>query len=232
MSVISRNEILGKAVLTVGGTFIGRGREILLDTRTLPPRVAAVLMEGDLDHPGRAVAWDHVRSVGRDAVMVDEVPQTAAQAVPDPAMVALTCDECRLIGKNVVRDDGQVIGRVDDVSFETQSGRLASLHMSSGALSDFFHRLGGSWGGAGASGEPDPQHRRRRRGGGRHGTGRRPDGPDRPDHPHRAPPGVRAAIVPLPTRPPAEDDPCSDRVRMRFKPSAMPAASVPASCRA
>jgi sporulation protein YlmC with PRC-barrel domain len=124
----------GRAVVSLHqAKKLGEVQDVLLDVQK--HRIAALSLRGGLFHGGPVIAWSDVRTVGLDAVMVDD-----ADAVHRPARTAQD-DEiavASLHGMKVVTDAGELVGTIKEVEVDPESGGVAHYVVES-ADATVFH---------------------------------------------------------------------------------------------
>ena len=133
--VLRLSELLGRRVTTSAGTELGRLHDLVvgLGTGATHPAVRSMVTHDGEDH---RFAWD-VRSVGRDAIIVDDLIATRSDA--------LTADELLLrrdvLDVQVVDIAGHRVARVGDVllSDDTSRPEVAAIEIGVGSVLD---RLG------------------------------------------------------------------------------------------
>jgi hypothetical protein len=85
------------------------------------------------------IDWAQVTGFGADAVMV--VGDDAARAPAGERELAATRGELDLLGRRVLSDRGDELGRVDDVTFDPATGLLTAITVN-GAARDPAELLG------------------------------------------------------------------------------------------
>lgn len=110
----------GRAVVSLHqAKKLGEIQDVILDVQK--HQIAALSLRGGLFHGGPIVAWSDVRTVGVDAVMVDD-----ADSVHRPAR-AVQADEiavASLHGMKVVTDAGELVGTIKEVDVDSSSGSV------------------------------------------------------------------------------------------------------------
>lgn len=142
MPIISRNDILFKNVLSVDGNFVGKVRDLALDTRAVPPACSALVLEGTAEAPKRIVPWGRIRTIGRDAVMIEGLSSAIeAGSTTDQTRAP----EMRLIDKPVVREDGQSVGRIGGFRFDSETGALVAIEVAGNGFAGWLAQLNFGW---------------------------------------------------------------------------------------
>ena len=94
-------QLRGRAVVSVQqAEKIGTVHDVLVDTSA--HRLAGLVLQGGLFRGGPSIAWADVRTIGQDAVMVDD-RRAAANATVDGAVKLAD-----LRGRKVVTDSGEL----------------------------------------------------------------------------------------------------------------------------
>jgi len=100
---------------------LGTVDDVLLDLQR--HRLGGVTLQGGLFRGGPTVEWSAIRSVGQDAVMVDDSGAVAAPLdAKHSALVRLTA----LRGTKVVTDMGDLAGTIAEVEVDPASGAVAA----------------------------------------------------------------------------------------------------------
>lgn len=122
----SRAEVRGLPVVdTDSGRVLGRVKELVVN-----PRRGVVT--GLLLSAGRRdlfLPFDQIRVLGQAAVTV------GAEVRLEPTRDGAQCEGP--IGKRVVTPDGKLLGLVDDILFDAESGCLWGYELTAGVLADF-----------------------------------------------------------------------------------------------
>lgn len=110
-----------------GGVKVGEVADLTLDPTNT--QVSAVLLTG---HDGTSVVpYPAVRHIGPDAVTIDD-----SRIVQAPADKSGIADRriSTLNGLPVLNEQGTVIGTVDDLEFDEESGRVTALLIHQGGV--------------------------------------------------------------------------------------------------
>jgi sporulation protein YlmC with PRC-barrel domain len=114
-----------KVVASSTATTVGKVAELLVDPVTRSVVAARVKKS---EH-GEYLRWADLVAFGSDAVTV-----TDGSSLGDggPEVQALSGKTHRVLGKRVLTDGGDELGKVDDVEFDTETGTLTSLLVGTG----------------------------------------------------------------------------------------------------
>src|ERR1044071_5239011 len=115
------SELVGRPIVSVGGGVkIGEVSDLTLDATKI--QVSAVVLKG---HDGISVVpFPSVRHVGPDAVTIDDTRIVQAQAHDGGSSERRVST---LTGLSVLNEQGVVIGSVDDLEIDEESGRVTAL---------------------------------------------------------------------------------------------------------
>ena len=112
------DELRGLAIVSVTqAQKLGAIDDILIDTQQ--HQVAGFLLQGGLFHGGPAVAWSDVRTIGIDAVMVDDSSAAGANVAGQTRLAQLR-------GRKVVSNTGELVGTIVSIDFDPVSGAIVS----------------------------------------------------------------------------------------------------------
>ena len=127
--------IVGLPVISIAqGTRIGVVEDLVID---LDRRWVAALSLGGQHVAGavRVVPFDAIRGAGRDAVTVQD--DSAVVLLSDrPDLERLYASPVRLVGLQVVTEEGSRPGRIHDVLVDELSGEIVDYEVSGGTLRD------------------------------------------------------------------------------------------------
>jgi sporulation protein YlmC with PRC-barrel domain len=110
-----------KVISTTGATTVGKLQSFVVDPRGA--HVVALTLkktEGD----GDTLVWSSITSFGRDAVTVESA-DLITQAEGD--LIVLSDKQHRVLGKRVLSERGDELGKVKDVEFDPDNGAVRSL---------------------------------------------------------------------------------------------------------
>jgi sporulation protein YlmC with PRC-barrel domain len=117
--VARASELIGQPVVTLdGATTIGEVRDVLFDPER--SRVVGFTLRGRglLSSPLMGILpGDWVRSIGRDAIMIESEDSVVRDR---DGMQAAVGDQQEIIGKEVVTDAGKSLGTVSDIVLEVE----------------------------------------------------------------------------------------------------------------
>jgi uncharacterized protein YrrD len=125
-------DVIGLPVVSTTGKVLGTAADLLFDDER---QLRGVLLDGGgIFRPRKYVPRDRIRTIGRDAVMVDG----EAEPVDDRAeeWISLESGDRRLLGKKVLLSGGIDAGTVSDVYFLEEVGTLIGYELSSGWIDD------------------------------------------------------------------------------------------------
>ncbi|MFE4856611.1 PRC-barrel domain-containing protein [Streptomyces sp. NPDC056670] len=120
------SQTLGRSVINVeDAQQIGAVEELVIDPASA--QIVAIRLKGAKDAGGGTVAWQDVQAVGPDAVMV----HAARTARLSPVDAEVQKD---LVGKRVLTERGEEIGKLTDVAFDPVTGRVEGLQTARGLI--------------------------------------------------------------------------------------------------
>ena len=134
MATRTGRELMGLAVVTLnGGERLGRVDDVVFVPTT--GQVAGLLVDrGGMFSKPKFLPTAQIQSVGADAVTVAG-EEALAETAPDPAGLASKT----LDGRPVLNQSGTVIGKVADVTVDTDSYTVPALVISTGLLDNALH---------------------------------------------------------------------------------------------
>lgn len=123
-----------KVVSTATADTVGRVAGFTVD----PQSRAVVALELKKTASGRVLRWSDLLAFGADAVTVSGADKITE---PDEPITALTGKAHHLVGKRLLSSAGDVLGKVDDVEFDPETGMVTSL-LANGAGLDGRRLIG------------------------------------------------------------------------------------------
>lgn len=128
-------DLQGIAVVDVdGGRKLGQADELVISPDELRLIGVVVKSGGLLDKQEFAVAADDIRSIGPDAITLDDDRATSIESTSEAFRAAREGDR-RLMGNKVVTRDGTLVGLVDDFVLDEGTKQVVGLKVSDGVLS-------------------------------------------------------------------------------------------------
>lgn len=116
-----------KIVSTGSAETVGRVSELLVDPGH---RSVAGLVCSKTKH-GSVIPWGSLTAVGDDAITISDDDKIVE---PEGRLAELQGKAHRLLGKRVLSAGGDVLGEVDDVDFDPESGRVLTLLLDTGEV--------------------------------------------------------------------------------------------------
>jgi sporulation protein YlmC with PRC-barrel domain len=112
-------ELRGRAVVSVQqAEKLGAIADTLVDVTN--HQLAGVLLQGGMFRGGDTVPWTDIRTIGQDAVMVDDRSVTQHDVATDAVRFA------NLRGRKVVTDAGELVGTIDGADLNQETGNITS----------------------------------------------------------------------------------------------------------
>lgn len=132
---MNSQDVKGRPVISiVGGTKVGTINHVYLDLAAKRVVGFSIATEGHrfggATEPGPTVATSAVRSLGPDAMMVEDVAAAHAAWVAGDYREVLTADD--LDGRKVVTEGGTEVGQVASVEFDEGTFAITGLEVSPG----------------------------------------------------------------------------------------------------
>ncbi|QXM05972.1 PRC-barrel domain-containing protein [Crassaminicella indica] len=125
-------DIIGLPVISLDdGCKIFEVKDIIYCNKTF--KVTAFLIdEGGYFHEPRVVSFENIKNIGKNAVTIQN--DKSIKYVKNP-INKLNSRE-KLLGLEVITNDGKNIGTVQDIMMETENGRLLGLILTEGLFDD------------------------------------------------------------------------------------------------
>ncbi|HXT38143.1 MAG TPA: PRC-barrel domain-containing protein [Chloroflexota bacterium] len=133
MRMMQGEAFRGLAVVSVQqAQNLGTVEDLLLDLTK--HRVAALLLQGGLFRGGPMVRWSDIRSIGRDAVMVDDSSAAIPTAEQDQVMRLASLRDTQVVG-----DNGELAGTVAGVEIDPDTGKVTAYVVTAPEGGGLFH---------------------------------------------------------------------------------------------
>lgn len=122
------SEAFGRKVVNTGtAETVGQVAEFVID----PHSHSIVALTLKKTRNGDTVLWGALSAFGADAVTV---PGAEVLIDANDAVAALSGKDQRLVGKRVLSTAGEDLGAVTDVEFDSATGALTTLSLTTGAV--------------------------------------------------------------------------------------------------
>ncbi len=110
-----------KVISTAGAKTVGQLNEFVVDPRT--GHVVALKLKKAAGK-GNTLSWNHMKAFGQDAIIVE----SADMIRPAEGDLAALCDKRRrVLGKRILTEHGDEVGKVKDVEFDPDSGLVRAV---------------------------------------------------------------------------------------------------------
>jgi uncharacterized protein YrrD len=133
--MIKGKEMIGRNIIALSsGTQIDKVHDLVFDHDA--NQVLALLVdEGGWFRAAKVVPFEAVRSIGEDAVMIDDDSHVVS-ARDDSRIADLLETKIGLIGTKLLTTDGRDLGKIADVYFDESSGKVMGYEATGGLFSD------------------------------------------------------------------------------------------------
>ena len=134
-------EVIGLSIIHLEtGKKLGTVCDLLFDEQQ---KLRGIVMEeGSLFKRQKFIAADHVISIGKDAVVVDN-EQPFSSNPQNPNWMSVCSGEKKLKGRAILTSNGYEMGLVENVYFMEEMGTLIGYELSDGIINDI--RDGRKW---------------------------------------------------------------------------------------
>ena len=136
--MIKGKEILGRNIVAISnGQKVETVHDIVFDHQA--NQVLGLLVEeGGWFRAAKVVPFDRIRSFGEHAIMIAD-PADVTSARDDSRLAEVLDSKVNLIGMALLTTDGQKLGRISDVYFDEQTGRVEGYDATGGLFADLSH---------------------------------------------------------------------------------------------
>ena len=133
--MIKGKEMIGRSVMTIdGGVQLNKVQDLVFDHDA--NQVLALLVdEGGWFRSAKVVPFEMVKSIGDDAVMVQDESDVIS-ARDDSRIAELLDSKTGIIGTKLLTEEGRDLGKIADVYFEERSGKVVGYEATGGLFSD------------------------------------------------------------------------------------------------
>lgn len=128
-------ELIGKTIVALdGGQKLDSVRDLVFDPQA-GQLLALLIDEGGWFRAARVLPFTQIRSIGDDAVVVEShdaiVSASTLERVPE-----ILADDNTLIGTTLMTTDGKNLGKLADLYFDEQTGRVVGYDVTGGVFAD------------------------------------------------------------------------------------------------
>ncbi|MEW6662680.1 MAG: PRC-barrel domain-containing protein [Bacillota bacterium] len=116
------------------GNQVGKVKNLLLDA-TGKKVAGLVLDQKGLFKDSRVVPFDQIKSIGEHAITVDKSTR-AERPANLPHLAKLMKEQVHLIGTQVITEEGNILGTVEEFFFDGNTGKITLLVLGGGRLMD------------------------------------------------------------------------------------------------
>ncbi|AZI42631.1 photosystem reaction center subunit H [Deinococcus psychrotolerans] len=133
--MIKGKDLVGRSVVSLSsGHQIDKVHDLVFDHDA--NQVLALLVdEGGWFRAAKVVPFEAVRSIGEDAVMIDD-ENSVISARDDSRIADLLDTKVGLVGTRLLTSGGRELGKIADVYFEPTSGKVVGYEATGGLFSD------------------------------------------------------------------------------------------------
>ncbi|MFC4639621.1 PRC-barrel domain-containing protein [Deinococcus hohokamensis] len=133
--MIKGKEILGKNIVSIStGQRVDAVRDVVFDHQA--NQVLGLLVdEGGWFRAARVVPFERIRSFGEDAIMIGDASDLTTSR-EDGRLADMLENKISLMGMTLLTTDGQNLGKIADVYFDEQSGRVEGYEATGGLFAD------------------------------------------------------------------------------------------------
>jgi uncharacterized protein YrrD len=134
--LITTNHVIGLPIFTINeGKNIDKIEDVIYDPSS--QRILALIVNnGGLFSEGKVIAMEDIKSIGDDAVVIqtEQALKNTSELETDARHIAQ--DDTYLTKSNVVTESGKNLGKITDLLFDPQTGKVEELEVSQGELRD------------------------------------------------------------------------------------------------
>jgi len=129
------HSIIGLQVLSqTEGTKLGKVLDLVFD-HDANACIGLMLRDKSLFKSALVVAWDHIVTIGKDAVMV-EAASTLVDPTTLPKFREVMAHDTHLSGTQIITEDGHTLGTFADIYVDEATGKVVGYEVSGGFVSD------------------------------------------------------------------------------------------------
>lgn len=130
------SSLIGMPIFALtNGKRVGTVKDIVFDSQH--SRLAALTIEepGIISSERRILPFDRVKSIGRDAIMVENEDAFVAEANA-PEVVRVLEQKSAVTDKRVLTEGGNLLGYVSDIMIDPETGKAQSYELTGGMAKD------------------------------------------------------------------------------------------------
>lgn len=133
--IIKANDVIGLPVYTVkeGKRLDLSVKDVVFDPQTNKVE-ALVLDEGGWFSDTKVILLPNLQSIGSDAVLISEEGKITEAGKVKPKVASIVKGDNYLTNDKVITEDGIELGRISDILFNTENGKVEEFEVTQGAL--------------------------------------------------------------------------------------------------
>ena len=131
--LIKASHMIGLPVFTIQD---GKKVETVADVvyHPIENKIEALLTDkGGLFAPARVILFEDIRSIGENAVLIDTAAVLKKVSEVKNDIQAITKSDAYLTGKKIIAEEGDALGTVSDIYFDSKTGIVEEFEVSAGA---------------------------------------------------------------------------------------------------
>lgn len=134
--VLKASGVIGINIISLDkGEKVGEINDIIYDPENQNIK-AFLIDEGGWFSEARVIPFEKVQKIGTDAITINTSQDIKkGSEIPDP-LSSVSERNSKIRKMNVVTEEGNNIGRVTDVIFDTQTGKVEEYEISKGPIDD------------------------------------------------------------------------------------------------
>lgn len=129
------SELLGLPIICINdGDKVAEVKEVIYSKNRL--RILGfIVKEGNFFREPEIIKFKNVDSIGKDALMIKNI-KVIESATTIPEINEQITNKSRLIGEEVISDDGESLGFIQDVIIDEEKGRIFGFVLTEGLIQD------------------------------------------------------------------------------------------------
>lgn len=132
--IVKRSNITGKKIFTQGsGAEVDTVNELICHPEGTNVDALLLGANGFFSSKAKIVYFRDIASIGNDAIMITSEDSVATVTENS---VKKYCADPLLLHKKLFTEEGNEVGKVSDIYFDTESGNITTFEISQGMLSD------------------------------------------------------------------------------------------------
>lgn len=131
--LIKANDVIGLKVITLEtGKEVAKVQDVVYDPRDNMVK-ALVIDEGGWFSDAKVILFEDIKSIGEDAVIIESEEKVRTASEVSSRVANIAREEQNLTKTKIITEEGDELGSVSDIIFDSKTGKVEEFEVSQGA---------------------------------------------------------------------------------------------------